>query len=626
MRRCLIPPAQTQRPAIRQNTVYLYFRMAKVQYHLTLLLFLWTGFYAASQDRYALKIDPVDKDSNFIKKDLAIKTDFINRDDCRQYTGQLLSLLQARGYVTASVDSLRFDSTAAYMQLFVGSPYTWESLSTSEESLKWLALVGYDARLFTGRSLDYEQLENIQQRMLTWFENHGYPFAKISLQALQINDHKVSGQLQVQPGPLYRVDSIRITGNAKLSNDYLQNYLDLKNGSVYNKEKLQRISAELKKLNYIEETYPPRVYWGSTGGIVELFLQQKKSNQVNFIVGFLPNSTAAPSKKLLITGEGLLNLKNALGGGESIGLVWQKLEAASQRLNAAFLQPYLFRSRFGFDLALDMLKRDSSYLNFEYRIGTQYTINTRQTAKLFYNQFSTIINTIDKNTLLQTRKLPAEAAVSISNIGAEYQINTTNYIFNPVSGLDIRFTGTAGNKKIKKNSQILDLEDPEDPLFDFASLYDTVKLQSTQVRVLLSAANYFPLSAHGTSTLKAAVQGGYLTGDNIFRNELFQIGGYRLLRGFDEQSQFLSRYAIGTLEYRYLVGENSYLNAFADGGWGYDGSRGVHQHYNFLGMGIGLAFETKAGVFNLAWAVGKRNDTSFNLRQSKIHFGFINYF
>ena len=98
------------------------------------------------------------------------------------------------------------------------------------------------------------------------------------------------------------------------------------------------------------------------------------------------------------------------------------------------------------------------------------------------------------------------------------------------------------------------------------------------------------------------------------------------MRGFDEASQYLSQYAIGTLEYRYLIGENSNLNAFADGGWGRDGSRGVNQNYTYIGLGLGIAFETKVGIFNLAWAAGKRNDTELNLRQSKIHFGFVSYF
>ena len=112
----------------------------------------------------------------------------------------------------------------------------------------------------------------------------------------------------------------------------------------------------------------------------------------------------------------------------------------------------------------------------------------------------------------------------------------------------------------------------------------------------------------------------------IFRNELFQLGGYRLLRGFDEESQYLSQFAIATAEYRYLVGQNSFFYVLADGGWGRNNALNAGQSYTYFGTGLGLAFETKAGIFNLAWAVGKRNDAAFNLRQSKIHFGFVNYF
>ena len=60
--------------------------------------------------------------------------------------------------------------------------------------------------------------------------------------------------------------------------------------------------------------------------------------------------------------------------------------------------------------------------------------------------------------------------------------------------------------------------------------------------------------------------------------------------------------------------------------WVQDGSKKQKLNYNYFGTGLGLAFDTKAGIFNLAWAIGKRNDTELNLRQSKIHFGFVNYF
>ena len=174
---------------------------------------------------------------------------------------------------------------------------------------------------------------------------------------------------------------------------------------------------------------------------------------------------------------------------------------------------------------------------------------------------------------------------------------------------------------------MLSLKVPSDPAFDFGKLYenDSIKLESYQLRVKLEAAKYFPLG-NQRNTIKTAIHGGFLQSGNIFRNELFQIGGYKLLRGFDEESQYLSQYMIGTLEYRFLVGQNSFFYALADGGWGRDNGQSKDLNYGYFGTGLGLAFETKAGIFNLAWAVGKRSDGPLNLRQSKIHFGIVNYF
>ena len=130
------------------------------------------------------------------------------------------------------------------------------------------------------------------------------------------------------------------------------------------------------------------------------------------------------------------------------------------------------------------------------------------------------------------------------------------------------------------------------------------------------------------NTVKTAINAGIFQSGNIFRNELFQIGGHKLLRGFDEESQYLSQFAIATLEYRllYITGQNSFFYVLADGGWGRNSSQNSKINYTYFGAGLGLAFETKAGIINLSWALGKRNDTQFNLRQSKIHVGFVNYF
>jgi len=293
----------------------------------------------------------------------------------------------------------------------------------------------------------------------------------------------------------------------------------------------------------------------------------------------------------------------------------------------ALLLSYLFHSPLGFDFTFDIFRKASPFVNFHLQLGAQYILYSTQSAKVFIQQIQTIVTVggINGPVIIQTRRLPELADVNAVSLGLEYDYNNTDYRLNPKKGNEFHLVTAIGTKKIKKNNSIVDLKDPADPGFDFERLYDTVKLKTYQLRVRASAAKYFPLG-NQRSTVKAAINAGMFQSGNIFRNELFQLGGYILLRGFDEESQYLSQFAIATLEYRYLVGQNSFFYVLADGGWGQDNGQKKHLNYTYLGTGLGLAFETKAGIFNLAWAVGKRNDTQFNLRQSKIHFGFVNYF
>ena len=80
-----------------------------------------------------------------------------------------------------------------------------------------------------------------------------------------------------------------------------------------------------------------------------------------------------------------------------------------------------------------------------------------------------------------------------------------------------------------------------------------------------AAAHYIPLGK--SSTLKTAAHFGWYQSPQTFQNELFRIGGYKLLRGFDEESIYANQYAVFTAEYRYLVGINSYFFGFSDVGF-----------------------------------------------------------
>lgn len=571
---------------------------------------------------WQLYIRLVDKDSSFDLQPLKLQTGFTDRILCNAYVQTLPSLLSSKGYPTASVDSIFEKENSATIHLFLGKQYKWIKLTPEDIEKAAMDESRFREKDYAGKLLNIQQLLTLQQRILDYYEKNGYPFAEIFLDSIRLDEDKMEALLRSRKGPLYHIDSIRVFGKAKISKKFLQHYLGIPNGSPYNKEKLQQVSKKMLELPYLEELQQSDVTMLGTGSILNLYLAPKRSSQANFLIGFLPS--AGQTGKLQLTADVNLNLKNALNSGETILFNWQQLQVKSPRLNLGYVQPYIFNSNFGIDFMFDLFKKDSSFLQINALLGLQYLLSTTQSGKIFVQwQNSFLLGTgVDTNQVKATKQLPPNIDVTAVNIGLDYDWNKTDYRLNPRKGNEIKVTAAVGIKNIKKNNEILNIKDP---LFNYASLYDSVKARAYQFRVKLSAAHYFPVGKQ--ATVKTAFNSGVFISPNIFRNELFQIGGYKLLRGFSEESIYATQYAVLTAEYRYRLALNSFMFAFADGGWVRNKYQSVNVKNNFIGAGLGLAFETKFGLLNISYAAGKRDDVKLNLRTaSKIHFGYVNYF
>ena len=577
-----------------------------------------------AQDKYPVRYHLSDKDTLVSLQSLGIRQGFSSRNDCILYIETLGDQLHTRGFITYSLDSVRYDSLSAEVWLYLGEQYQWNKIGIKPEDAGLFTLMGWSEKQFTGKGLNFDKLGDFQEKALEYLENHGYPFARLQLDNILIEEKMVSGEWKLDKGPLYKVDSLTITGTAKISRIFLQQYLDIPNGSIYRKDKLDGVSIRLMELPYLQETKKWDMTMLGTGSTLNLYLDSRKSSQINAIVGFLPANSQLGGK-LLITGEANLNLKNALGGGETIGLNWQQIQVKSPRLNLMFQQPFIFHSRFGVDFNFDLLKKDSSFLNLNLQVGAQYILNQRQSGRLFYQGFRTNLITVDTNQVKSTKQLPQFLDVSTNNLGVDYLFNNTDYRLNPRKGNEFFIMVSGGLRNIRKNQTILSLTtDASGKPFDFGTLYDTLTLKTYLMKLKLIAAHYFRTGKQ--TTIRTSVNTGWIQTVNAFDNEVFQIGGYKLLRGFDEESIFTSQYAVGSAEFRYLLGLNAYLFTFLDGGWARNNTYQSLVNHGYLGTGFGVALETKAGMLNLSFAVGKRDDTSFSLRQSKIHFGFASIF
>jgi hemolysin activation/secretion protein len=130
------------------------------------------------------------------------------------------------------------------------------------------------------------------------------------------------------------------------------------------------------------------------------------------------------------------------------------------------------------------------------------------------------------------------------------------------------------------------------------------------------------------TTLRMAVRGaGIFSSSAVLVNEQYRLGGNKLLRGFDEESLFATRYVVSTAEWRLLIGPNSFLAAFVDAGYLENITERTRVFLRPLGMGAGLNFETKAGIFGITMAVGRQDvGQGVDFRAVKFHLGYVSLF
>lgn len=548
---------------------------------------------------------------------------YLNVEECRE------ALLNARfqtlkeGYLEVSIDSLTITDSVTHAWIWLGDKYQWLQLKSGNVPEALLAQARLRTQDVYQQPLDIPKMKNYFNRMVTWLENHGYPFASIFLDSIQNQQGKISAVLNLDQGPLIKLDSVKLNEDAPVHKSFLLHYLSLKEGAPYEESKITLISTRLRELSFLQEASPWRVSFHTSKTKLHLDLKNKNANRADILIGLLPSNDELQGK-FLLTGDVKLAFINALNHGESMQLNWQNLQYKSPRYDIKLMYPYVLNTNIGLSAKFDFYKKDTSFKSVQGELGLLYQINATDYAKLYYELASTRVGNVNVNLLKSSRALPSVADVTYKTIGMEWVFQNTDYRLNPKKGFQCQFDAGLSFRKFLRNATIEETLDPVSNSY-FSYLYDSIPENTIKYQVKGSVKYYYTFSKR--YTLAAFYAAGYtFSSQQLFKNELFQIGGYRLLRGFDEGALFVNNYHIITLEPRFQLSLNSYFFVFGDV------SRISSVYYgNKLidyprSVGAGMAFETKAGLFNMSYAVGSRNDSPFQLRNSKIHFGYVSLF
>jgi len=611
---------------------------------LLIILFLTNVLHhlSAQQKRrtratHQLTIRLLDQDKRFFRRQ-KIKPSYTIKDSAST-TKQLqaiLTQLHERAFLAATIDTVFHDSSQHTAFLFVGNRYEWADLQNGNVPKEILGAVGFKERLYINQPFYYKEVVAIQEKLLTHLENNGYPFAEVFLDSIRIDTQQIAAKLYYSKGPLIFFDELEIKGKlrnpkkqkkrkrkVRITKGFLSTYLGIKEGKRYDEKQVKKIYQRLRNLRYLQQYQTPYIVFKDDKAQVNLFLTDKPSSKVDVLFGLLPSQDPVTKQQRFdFTGNIHVDLTNPLGTGKRLMFKWQQIKAGTSDLIVRFEWPYVLRTPLGADLAFKLYKRDSTFIDIIGDIGIQYLFNGNSYIKAFWKPVTTNLINVNTTAILNSRQLPSTLDLRNNTFGLEYYYNNLDYQYNPKKGFETTLNIGFVLKKVRRNNAILEIEDPAEPTFDFGSLYDTLSSNSFQFRMHLEHEHFFQLWKWSTLLVKADI--GLVTSKSpIYTSELYRIGGNQRLRGFDEESIFASWYNILTLEWRFLFGNNSYAYVFGDVAYIQNKSADSNMTDWPFGFGVGIALETKVGIFGLSYALGAQQGNPILFQNSKVHFGYI---
>ncbi|WP_299453270.1 BamA/TamA family outer membrane protein [uncultured Microscilla sp.] len=554
-----------------------------------------------------LKISANLKDIQALKKK-EVPTVYQDIKKAEKAVKSFIQKLHQQAYLNAQLDSLLGTPDTLFAYISVGTRFIWASLKKGNLPEEIIHNVGFKPKYYNKKPFLYKSISKLQSKVLSYSENHGYPFAQIRLDSLTFIKQEVYAKWNYDQGPQILFDTLHIVGDLQVKPEFMMKYLRLREGDLFSQSKVQSAHRILKQLPYLKVRKKAVVDFRAKKASVNLFLRKRKANQINLLVGLLPNEQNPGTLEWM--GEFDLLLQNMFRSGKSLSAKWLRPESQSQLINLDYTHPLLFGSALDLQLKFNLLKEDTSFVNIDLGGVLFYNLKTGDKIKVTVNSKSSRV----LNSLIyqNATRLPDTLDISFIAYGLGYIHSNLNDALYPSKGDFLSLSGEIGQKKILQNPEL-----PE-------NLYKNIPLSTTKLVYKAKWKHYSKTSSK--SVFYWQLSTGGVINDQLLVNELFRVGGINSLRGHNQNTFFASHYVIANLEYRFLFDDYSYLFVFYDQSWLQQKTINTFTEDTPLGFGLGLNFPTKAGIFNIVYALGKAREQPINFNRSKIHFGFISRF
>ena len=487
-----------------------------------------------------------------------------------------LDSLASIGYYALKIDSTAVEPCTLYINK--GKQFKRIYIKSSEISI--LPQLKYDALTKQYYTDNYDLL---LKKIKDSLSNSGQPFSKIATKTKGYINEFAFAEIEIENSSQRIVNDIKFMGYEKVPK-FVRKEL-LKNELIYNDEAIQNIHDKLDKYRFLTQTDPPKVSFTKDSTIIYVYTKKLRQNFINGILGFETDE----ENKLNLQGNVQLSLLNTFNANEKIKIDWKSGLNKSQNLIFETFLPYLFNKNIALETNLNLIKQDSTFFKLEWRNGLLYQLNPDH------------------------------------YVGANFNLANSNYIKNQNSDFskngfgisylfqDLRMHELQENKTFIKFSSTLWKRKVNNEADSKTDQTEVIYWVERQQRIYKN--HYVNSVFHG---------GNLIQKGEILENDLYQVGGFNTIRGFNQNSILTPAYNTLSLAYRYIPNNKIFFELFSDLAL-IQNKTGEDATF-FNAYGLGMQFSTSFGWFQLNYALGSNEGNSTGLSEGKIHLGIKSYF
>jgi outer membrane protein insertion porin family len=574
--------------------------------HFIILLIAVSSVFAARIDRVVFH-----GNRGFSSSEL---NELLNLSSEREYSETELSQkfealsdsLMKRDYIFARVDSFHIETRKSNILLRV---FLHEGPLAEIHTIRWLGekdalpdrvfhrMLSKDGSRFSWSNLRFDI-----QSLLDYFDNNGYPFAKIEILKVEqesLNEQSVNIDLKILSGPFVQIRFLKFNGNRVTHSGFLKRETRLSKDEVYSRQKINSARRYLRRLPFIRIANEPRLSVNDDGQIGLIFdLEESRMSRVDMVAGYSPG---AENESGTFSGLVDLELMNFFGEGRKARVHWERPNQDIQSIDLAYIEPWVANQPVSLQADFKQRIQDTLYVTRQFGLKATLSLSAYVSVWGSARREAVIVDSTDAIALSIEG-----SSTNYLEMGVEY--DSRDHPLNPRNGILFSTFGGQGWRK---------LIDPEPVSGKKIFTHHRVGLDS-EVDFELIPFWILSLSTHARS----------LVSDEpvIKLPDLYRLGGARTLRGYREEQFVGSRVGWASLEVRYWLGTASRVFLFSDAGAIYreilEQERLSSTSIFKTSTGLGLRLETGMGVWGIDYGIGE-ND---NLLRGKLHISLFSTF